>query len=83
MMHAAAARAAIFSQLALLAAGEWTRRLERISGFSGLPTAHIPSILTAAGTTVPLASVADIVPALAVNKARPCTKSRRDIFPFS
>jgi uncharacterized membrane protein len=42
---------------ALLAAGEWTRRTERISGFVGVPTAHIPSILTAAGTAVAYATV--------------------------
>jgi uncharacterized membrane protein len=41
----------------LIAAGEWTRRLERLSGFVGLPSAHIPSILTAAGTTVAYATV--------------------------
>jgi uncharacterized membrane protein len=37
---------------ALIVGGEWTRRREQLSGFAGLPTAHIPSILTAAGTTV-------------------------------
>ena len=42
---------------ALVGAGEWTRRMERISGFSGLPAAHIPSILTAAGTAVAYATV--------------------------
>jgi uncharacterized membrane protein len=42
---------------ALVAAGEWTRRQEQITGFAGLPTAHIPSILTAAGTTVAYATV--------------------------
>ncbi len=41
----------------LMAAGEWTRRRENLSGFIGLPTAHIPSILTAAGTTVAYATV--------------------------
>jgi uncharacterized membrane protein len=41
---------------ALVAAGEWTRRKEQLSGFAGLPTAHIPSILTAAGTTVAYAT---------------------------
>src|SRR6266566_2536916 len=40
-----------------MAAGEWTRRRENLSGFIGLPTAHIPSILTAAGTTVAYATV--------------------------
>src|SRR5262249_61560612 len=35
---------------ALVAGGEWTRRKERFSGFEALPTAHIPRILTAAGT---------------------------------
>jgi uncharacterized membrane protein len=38
--------------LALIATGEWTRRNERASGIAGLPSAHIPSILTAVGTTV-------------------------------
>jgi len=38
--------------VALLAAGEWTRRQENLSGVAGVPAAHIPSILTAAGTTV-------------------------------
>jgi uncharacterized membrane protein len=42
---------------ALIAAGEWTRRNENRAGFAGLPTAHIPSILTAAGTTVAYADV--------------------------
>ena len=41
----------------LVAAGEWLRRQEKLSGFAGLPTAHIPSILTAAGTTVAYATV--------------------------
>ena len=43
--------------LALVAAGEWARRKENLSGLPGLPTAHIPSILTAAGTTVAYATV--------------------------
>jgi uncharacterized membrane protein len=42
---------------ALVAGGEWTRRQEKLSGLAGLPTAHIPSILTAAGTTVAYATV--------------------------
>jgi uncharacterized membrane protein len=42
---------------ALLGAGEWARRSDRLAGISGLPTAHIPSILTAAGTTVAYADV--------------------------
>ncbi len=44
----------------LIAAGEWLRRREK-SGESpavgGIPAAHIPSILTAAGTTVAYATV--------------------------
>jgi uncharacterized membrane protein len=43
--------------LALVVAGEWARRSERLAGISGLPTAHIPSILTAAGTAVAYADV--------------------------
>ncbi|HET7252167.1 MAG TPA: DUF2339 domain-containing protein [Xanthobacteraceae bacterium] len=42
---------------ALIGTGEWARRSERLAGISGLPTAHIPSILTAAGTTVAYADV--------------------------
>jgi uncharacterized membrane protein len=38
--------------LALVAAGEWSRRTEKLSALSGVPSAHIPSTLTAAGTTV-------------------------------
>jgi uncharacterized membrane protein len=41
----------------LTAGGEWARRTEKLSGLSGLPTAHIPSILTAAGTAVAYATV--------------------------
>lgn len=41
----------------LIVGGEWTRRQDKISGFAGLPTAHIPSILTAAGTIVACATV--------------------------
>jgi uncharacterized membrane protein len=43
--------------LALLAAGEWTRRKESISGIDALPIANIPAILTAAGTAVAFATV--------------------------
>jgi uncharacterized membrane protein len=43
--------------IALIVAGEWTRRTEQLSGISGLPAANIPSILTAAGTTVAYADV--------------------------
>src|SRR6185295_7141662 len=42
---------------ALIAAGEWARRTENLAGIAGLPSAHIPSILTAAGTTVAYADV--------------------------
>jgi uncharacterized membrane protein len=41
----------------LIAAGEWARRSEKLSGITGLPSAHIPSILTAAGTAVAYADV--------------------------
>src|SRR4029453_15061816 len=36
--------------LILIAAGEWFRRTERASPVEGIPAAHIPGILTAAGT---------------------------------
>jgi uncharacterized membrane protein len=42
---------------ALIIAGEWARRGERLAGIAGLPSAHIPSILTAAGTTVAYADI--------------------------
>ena len=37
---------------ALIAIAEWLRRKERVAGMPGLPSANIPSILTAAGTVV-------------------------------
>jgi uncharacterized membrane protein len=43
--------------LALLAAGEWTRRKENTSAVQALPIANIPAILTAAGTAVAFATV--------------------------
>jgi uncharacterized membrane protein len=43
--------------LALLGAGEWTRRQESISSIEALPVANIPAILTAAGTAVAFATV--------------------------
>ncbi len=43
--------------LALLAAGEWTRRKESASSIASLPIANIPAILTAAGTSVAFATV--------------------------
>jgi uncharacterized membrane protein len=42
---------------ALIATGEWARRKEQLSGVAGLPAAHIPGILTAAGTTIAYAVV--------------------------
>src|SRR5207244_989033 len=42
---------------ALVIAGEWARRTERLAGIRGVPSAHIPSILTAAGTTVAYADI--------------------------
>jgi uncharacterized membrane protein len=42
---------------ALIAAGEWARRTERLAGVPGLPKANIPAILTAAGTTVAYADI--------------------------
>lgn len=43
--------------LALIVAGEWTRRNEMRTGVGQIDSAHIPSILTAAGTTVAYATV--------------------------
>ncbi|MGX9426823.1 MULTISPECIES: DUF2339 domain-containing protein [Bradyrhizobium] len=43
--------------LALLGAGEWTRRKESISTIAPLLSANIPAILTAAGTAVAFATV--------------------------
>jgi uncharacterized membrane protein len=43
--------------LALIAAGEWSRRTEKLSALAGVPSAHIPGTLTAAGTTVAYATV--------------------------
>jgi len=43
--------------LALVAVGEWARRGERLTGLPGLSSANIPSMLTAAGTTVAYATV--------------------------
>ncbi len=43
--------------LALLGAGEWTRRKESISNIAALPIANIPAILTAAGTAVAFATI--------------------------
>ena len=40
----------VLFSLALLAAGEWFRRAERDSPLEIIPAAHIPGILTAAGT---------------------------------
>jgi uncharacterized membrane protein len=42
---------------ALIAAGEWTRRNEIAAGIAAVPTRHIPSILTAAGTVAAYATV--------------------------
>jgi uncharacterized membrane protein len=43
--------------LALLIAGEWTRRQQSIADIEALPIANIPAILTAAGTAVAFATV--------------------------
>ena len=42
---------------ALVAGGEWTRRQKQLAGFAAIPAADIPSILTAAGTTVAYATI--------------------------
>jgi uncharacterized membrane protein len=43
--------------IALVMSGEWARRNEQLSGVVGLPSAHIPSTLTAVGTTIAYADV--------------------------
>ena len=43
----------------LIAAGEWTRRNEIAAGVVAVPTQHIPSILTAAGTIAAYQETAD------------------------
>jgi uncharacterized membrane protein len=43
--------------LALIGAGEWFRRREREEGLVGIPSAHVPSVLTAAGTATAFATV--------------------------
>jgi uncharacterized membrane protein len=48
--------AAIFAGL-LITAGEWARRNEIASGITAIPSQHIPSILTAAGTVAAYATV--------------------------
>jgi uncharacterized membrane protein len=50
------ALAALFAG-ALIIAGEWTRRTERLAQLPGLPSANIPAILTAAGTSVAYADI--------------------------
>ncbi|MFG1298290.1 DUF2339 domain-containing protein [Xanthobacter sp. V3C-3] len=41
----------------LLAGGEWLRRRDRTDGFAGVPAAHVPSVLTAAGTMTAFGSI--------------------------
>jgi len=41
----------------LIIAGEWARRTERLAQLPGLPSANIPAILTAAGTSVAYADI--------------------------
>jgi uncharacterized membrane protein len=43
--------------IALIVAGEWDRRSEQLSGITGVSNAHIPGILTAAGTSAAYADV--------------------------
>jgi uncharacterized membrane protein len=48
--------AAMFAGL-LITAGEWARRNELAAGIAAIPSQHIPSILTAAGTVAAYATV--------------------------
>ena len=58
-MNCSSARSALRPLLALclVAAGEWTRRQEALVSYARVPSAHIPAVLTAAGTTVAYATV--------------------------
>jgi len=47
----------ILFALALIGVGEWMRRRERSLSLPGIPSAHVPSILTAAGTCTAFASI--------------------------
>lgn len=47
---------ALFS-IALLAGGEWLRRRENQSAVAGIPAAHVPGIVTAAGTVSAFATI--------------------------
>src|SRR5262249_6510114 len=47
--------AAILAVL-LIGTGEWARRTDEISGWVGVPNAHVPSVLTAAGTVIGFAT---------------------------
>lgn len=47
---AARIAAGLIFSAALIAAGEWLRRKEQKTDLGGIPAAHIPSIVTAAGT---------------------------------
>jgi uncharacterized membrane protein len=49
------AAGALFA-LALIAAGEWMRRREIDSPFAAIPSAHVPGVLTAAGTSTAFAT---------------------------
>ena len=60
--------------LALIAAGEWARRKETLTGIGGVPAAHIPSILTAAGTAVAYADICAAYRALRIHR-RPAPPS--------
>ena len=42
--------AGLLFALALIAAGEWLRRREQLADFAQMPAAHIPGVVTAAGT---------------------------------
>lgn len=41
----------------LVVVGEWLRRSEHETGLAGIPSAHIPSVLTAAGTAIAYADI--------------------------
>ena len=67
----------------LKAPDEFVTLVDRIGNYLANNLARVILGSVADGLLRHLSCLIVMVPALAVNRARPCTKSRRDIFPFS